>query len=284
MPDIPGIANFAGKVVHTAKWEDDFDPEGRRIAVIGTGATAVQLIPELAKKAADVTVYQRTPIWVVPKIDVRFSERTKRMFARIPLTQRVLRWLTDSIYEVMVSVGVRHYRTFRGRFNISAADLSRMHRFAVIRDPDLRRRLTPDYDFGCKRPTFSNGYYRAFTKPHVHLQDVGIDHIVADGIVGKDGTKNVVDTLVLATGFDLWEANFPAIEVIGREGRDLGKWWRDTWFQAYQGISMPLFPNYLSLASPFSFLGLNFFNTMEYQMQLMGRLLDEVKRRGATTF
>ena len=90
--------------------------------------------------------------------------------------------------------------------------------------------------------------------------------------------------MVLATGFDLWEANFPAIEVIGRDGRDLGKWWRDTRFQAYQGVSMPYFPNYLSLASPYAFLGLNFFNTMEYQMRLMDRLFGEVKRRGATTF
>ena len=284
IPDIPGIADFEGKVIHTTKWENDFDASGRRIAVIGTGATAVQLIPELAKRAADLTVYQRTPIWVVPKIDPRFGERAKRMFARIPLTQRLLRWFTDSVYEVMVSVGVRHYKTFRGRFNVSAAGLSRLHRFVVIRDPDLRRRLTPDYDFGCKRPTFSNGYYRAFTKPHVHLQDAGIDHVEADGLVGKDGAKNVIDTLVLATGFDLWEANFPAIEVIGRDGRDLGKWWRDTRFQAYQGVSMPYFPNYLSLASPYAFLGLNFFNTMEYQMQLMNRLLTEVKRRGATTF
>ena len=163
--------------------------------------------------------------------------------------------------------------------------MPRLHRFASIRDEELRRRLTPDYDFGCKRPTFSNGYYRAFTKPHVHLQTAGIDHIEADGIVGKPtAPRTSIDTLVLATGFDLWEANFPAIEVIGREGRDLGKWWRETRFQAYQGVSMPYFPNYLSLASPYAFLGLNFFNTMEYQMRLMDRLFSEVKRRGATTF
>ncbi len=118
----------------------------------------------------------------------------------------------------------------------------------------------------------------------MHLQDSGIDHIEADGIVANDGTKTVIDTLVLATGFDLWEANFPAIEVIGREGRNLGKWWRETRFQAYQGMSMPCFPNYLSLASPYAFLGLNFFNTMEYQMRHMDRLFGEVKRRGATTF
>jgi cation diffusion facilitator CzcD-associated flavoprotein CzcO len=284
VPEIAGIETFEGKTIHTTEWEDDFDGTGRRVAVIGTGATAVQLIPELAKTAADLTVYQRTPIWVVPKVDLRFGERAKRLFARVPLTQRVVRWLTDSIYEVMVSVAVRHYGTFKGRFNISASDLSKMHRFVVIRDKELRRRLTPDYDFGCKRPTFSNGYYRAFTKPHVHLQDAGIDHVEADGIVGKDGTKNVIDTLILATGFDLWEANFPAIEVIGRDGRDLGKWWRDTRFQAYQGVSMPYFPNYLSLASPYAFLGLNFFNTMEYQMRLMDRLFSEMKRKGAKTF
>src|SRR6185312_16994329 len=111
-------------------------------------------------------------------------------------TQRALRWFTDSVYEVMVSVGVVHYKTFRGRGNISAADLSRLHRFVVIRDKDLRRRLTPDYDFGCKRPTFSNSYYRTFTKPHVHLQTAGIDHIEPDGIVANDGTKAVIDTLV----------------------------------------------------------------------------------------
>jgi cation diffusion facilitator CzcD-associated flavoprotein CzcO len=284
IPDIPGIESFDGRVIHTTEWQDDYDPAGKRIAVIGTGATAVQLIPELAKSAAELTVYQRTPIWVVPKIDLRFGPLAKKLFARVPATQRVLRWFTDSVYEVMVSIGVVHYKTFRGRGNISAADLSKLHRFITIRDKDLRRRLTPDYDFGCKRPTFSNGYYRAFTRDNVHLQDAGIDHLQSDGIVGKDGTKVQIDTLVLATGFDLWEANFPAIEVIGRDGRNLGKWWRETRFQAYQGVSMPYFPNYLSLASPYAFLGLNFFNTMEYQMRLMDRLFDEVRRRGATTF
>ena len=282
MPDIPGITGFAGKVIHTAAWDDDYDLENRRVAIIGTGATAVQLIPELAKKVADLTVYQRTAIWVVPKIDMPFSERAKRLFARVPLTQRAIRCVTDSIYEFIIYVGV-HHRYLR-RLNIAASDLAKMHRFATIRDKELRKQLTPDYDFGCKRPTFSNGYYRTFTKPHVHLQTSGIERIEPDGIVSVDGTKTAIDTLILATGFDLWEANFPAIEVIGRDGRNLGKWWRDTRFQAYQGVSMPYFPNYLSLASPYAFLGLNFFNTMEYQMRHMDRLFSEANRRGATTF
>jgi len=283
-PDIPGIHDFEGKVIHTTDWDDDFDPAGHRIAVIGTGATAVQLIPELAKKAGDLTVYQRTPIWVVPKIDLPFPTGVRQLFARIPASQRAFRAVTDAVYEFMVYIGVVHYKKFGGRGNISASDLSKMHRFVSIRDKELRARLTPDYDFGCKRPTFSNSYYRTFTRPNVHLQTDGIDHVTADGIVNKDGTTTAIDTLVLATGFDLWDANFPAIEVIGREGRNLGKWWRETRFQAYQGVSMPGFPNFLSLASPFAFLGLNFFNTMEYQMRHMDRLFGEVRRRGASTF
>ncbi|MEO3758769.1 NAD(P)/FAD-dependent oxidoreductase [Mycobacterium sp. B14F4] len=283
-PDIPGITGFEGKVIHTTAWDDTYDLDGRRVAIIGTGATAVQLIPELAKKAADLTVYQRTPIWVVPKLDFPISERAKRLFARVPLTQRAIRMVTDALYEFFIFVGLHHRQTLFRRLNITASDLAKMHRFFSIRDPELRRQLTPDYDFGCKRPTFSNSYYRVFTKSHVHLQSSGIERIEPDGIVANDGTKTEIDTLVLATGFDLWEANFPAIEIVGREGRNLGKWWRDTRFQAYQGVSMPLFPNLLSLASPYAFLGLNFFNTMEYQMRHMERLFGEVKRRGATTF
>jgi cation diffusion facilitator CzcD-associated flavoprotein CzcO len=285
LPEIAGIDSYEGTVVHTTDWDDAYDPAGRRIAVIGTGATAVQLIPQLAKTAADLTVYQRTPIWVAPKIDLSFSEWFKRLFKRIPLTQRILRAVTDTIYEAMITIGVVHYRVplFK-RLNISAMDLCKINQFVAIRDKELRRKLTPDYDIGCKRPTFSNTYFRAFTKPNVHLQTEGIDHIEPDGIVNNDGTKTAIDTLVLATGFDLWEANFPAIEVIGRDGRNLGKWWRDTRFQAYQGISIPYFPNFLSLASPYAFLGLNFFNTMEYQMRLMDRVFGELKRRNATAF
>ncbi len=282
-PEIPGIHSFEGKVIHTADWDDAYNAAGRKVGIIGTGATAVQLIPELAKDAAALTVYQRTAIYVVPKVDIRFSARVKRLFARVPLTQRAVRAVTDSFYELLVYVGVLRQRHFP-RLTIAAADLAKMWRFATIRDKELRRKLTPDYDFGCKRPTFSNKYYRTFTKPNVHLQTSGIDHIEADGIVANDGTKAVIDTLVLATGFDIWEANFPAIEVIGRDGRNLGKWWRETRFQAYQGVAVPQFPNFLSLASPYAFLGLNFFNTMEYQMRHMDRLLSEVKCRGATTF
>ncbi len=282
-PDIPGITRFAGNVIHTTAWDDDYDFHGRRVGLIGTGATAIQLIPELAKTVADLTVYQRTAIWVAPKPDFRLSPAVQRLFARVPLTQRALRWVTDGLLELMTVTGVLNYRYFR-RFSVGAMDLCKIHRFVSVRDRDLRRKLTPDYDIGCKRPSWSNDYYRSFTRPHVHLETDGIERVEPDGIVSAVGHKTAIDTLVLATGFDLWDANFPAVEVIGRQGRNLGKWWRDNRFQAYQGVSMPYFPNFLSLASPYAFCGLSFFNTMEYQMRHMDRLFSEVKRRGAATF
>ena len=183
----------------------------------------------------------------------------------------------------MLVSAVLHYRQFRP-LNIAAAALSKIHQFASIRNKDLRRKLTPDYDFGCKRPTFSNTYYRAFTKPNVHLETDGIERIEPDGVVTSAGLKTQIDTLVLATGFDLWDANFPAIEVIGREGRNLGKWWRENRFQAYQGVSMPYFPNYLNMAGPYAYSGLSYFDTVEREMRLMDRLFREVQRRDARTF
>jgi cation diffusion facilitator CzcD-associated flavoprotein CzcO len=281
-PDIPGIAGFKGRIIHTAAWDDAYDFGGRRVGLIGTGATAVQLLPELAKKAADLTVYQRTPIHVVPRNDFPIPEIIQRLFARVPLIQRGVRLITDTMYELMFVLGVVHYRYFRW-LAIAAANMSMILRFVSIRDKELRRKLTPDYDFGCKRPTYSNSYYRTFTKRHVHLQTAGIERIEPDGIVACDGTKTEIDTLVLATGFNLWDANFPTIEIIGRDGRNLGKWWRKNGFQAYQGLSIPYFPNYLSLASPHAF-SLSFFNTMEYQMRHMNRLFGELHRRKATTF
>ena len=283
VPDIDGIDDFAGRIIHSTAWDDDYDPRGDRIALIGTGATAVQLIPELTKRAADLTVYQRTPIHVVPKFDFSIPVFMRRVFARIPLVQRGFRWVTDANLEAMMILSVLNFKYFR-QLNVAASKLSSLLRFVSIRDAELRRKLTPDYDFGCKRPTYSNSYYRTFTKPHVHLQASGIERIEPDGIVALDGTKARIDTLVLATGFDLWEANIPAIEIIGRDARNLGKWWRDHGFQAYQGVSIPFFPNLLSLAGPYASSGLSFFNTVEYQMRHMDRLFEEVLRRDATTF
>lgn len=283
IPDIPGVSTFEGKMIHTANWDHSHRLDGRRVGIIGTGVTAVQLIPELADKASELTVYQRTAIWVVPKVDFPIPPAVQRLFVRFPLIQRLLRLVTDALAELGISTAVVHYRWFRP-VNVAATKLSKMHMFASVRDKALRRKLTPDYEFGCKRTTFNNEYYRTFTRPHVHLETAGINRIDPDGIVTTDGRKAPIDTLVLATGFDLWDANFPAIEVVGRDGRNLGKWWRENRFQTYEGVSVPYFPNFLNLASPYAFTGASFFTMMECQMRHMNRLFGELRRRGSSMF
>ncbi|HEU4811279.1 MAG TPA: NAD(P)/FAD-dependent oxidoreductase [Nocardioides sp.] len=283
MPDIEGVHDFAGTVLHTAKWDDTADLDGKRVAIIGTGATAVQLIPQLAKRAERLTVFQRTPIWVTPKMDFEIPSWVRRVFAAAPWTQRIARKVNTGVLELIMVAAVLHYRR-ANLLNRGAAAAAKRHLHKQITDPELREKLTPDYSFGCKRPTFSNDYYPAFTEPHVDLETTGIERITATGIVTSDGRETPVDALVLATGFDMWDANFPAIRIVGREGKDLGRWWRETRFQAYEGIAAPGFPNFLSLASPYSYSGLSYFTTIEGQMKHMARLLGEVERRGASTF
>ena len=270
-------------MIHTAHWDDSHNLDNRRVGVIGTGVTAVQLIPELADKVSELTVYQRTAIWVVPKVDFAIPPAVQRVFVRLPALQRILRFVTDVLAEIGISTAVVNYR--KTRFvNVAAARLSKLFMFVSIRDKALRGKLTPDYEFGCKRTTFNNDYFRTFSRPHVRLEAAGIDRIDSDGIVTTDGRKAVIDTLVLATGFDLWDANFPAIEVVGRGGRNLGKWWRENRFQTYAGVSVPDFPNFLHLASPYAFTGASFFTMMECQMRHMNRLFGELRRRGSTMF
>ena len=282
-PDIDGITSFAGKVIHTAAWDDSYDLTGQRAAVIGTGATAVQLIPEIAPRLHHLTVYQRTPIWVTPKLDGDIPRVVQQLFARLPLTQRAARLANSSALEVMMISAVLHFKQAQ-LLNRGAAQLAKAHLYRQVRDPELRRKLTPDYDFGCKRPTFSNTYYPTFNRSNVTLETTPIARIEPTGIVTTDGARTPIDTLVLATGYNIWDTNFPAFEILGRDGRDLGKWWRTNRFQAYEGVAIPYFPNYLSLASPYAYSGLSYFTTIESQMRHMRRLFGELQRRGATRF
>ncbi|MEO7351378.1 MAG: NAD(P)/FAD-dependent oxidoreductase, partial [Marmoricola sp.] len=283
LPDIEGVDEFAGEVIHTAKWDDSADLSGKLVAVIGTGATAVQLIPQIAAVAAELTVFQRTPIWVTPKTDFAIPKLLQKLFALQPWTQRAARAANSTWLEAVMVTAVLHYRQARF-FNRAAAAISRRRLRKQVADPELRRKLTPDYSFGCKRPTFSNNYFPTFTQPHVTLETTSIERINPTGIVTSDGRETSVDTLVLATGFNLWDANFPAIEVIGRDGRNLGKWWREEGYSAYEGVTVPQFPNFVTLNSPYAYSGLSYFMTIEVQMHHLERLFGELKDRGSKTF
>ena len=283
-PDIEGLGSFGGKVIHTAMWDHGHDLTGRTAAVIGTGATAVQLLPEIAPRLAKLHVYQRTPIWVSPKSDPRIPPGVRALFARVPLTQRLARYANSTLLELMMVVGALHHKELPG-LGSKMEELCLRHLKRQIKDPEMRRSLTPTYSFGCKRPTFSNDYYPTFNRPNVELVTDPIERIEPDGIVTRDGRKRPIDTLILATGYKVWEkGNFPAFEVTGRGGVELGAFWEEQHFQAYEGITVPGFPNLFNLPSPYSFTGLSYFFTIEGQMKHIARCLGEMKRRNASTF
>jgi len=283
VPDIEGIDRFAGEVVHSARWDDRVALDGRRVGLIGTGATAVQLVPQVAKRAADLTVYQRTPVWVLPKLDRPIPPRVQRLFARRPVLQRLARLVTSGIYEAMTSVAVLNHRPF-GIGSKVAERLARAHLDRQVRDDETRRRLTPAYSFGCKRPTPSNDYLRTFNRDHVHLETEPIARVDEAGIVTADGRRTDLDVLLLCTGFDLWDTNFPAIDIVGRDGADLRTWWREERFQTYLGAAVPGFPNYLCVNSPYGYLGLSYFWTIEAWMGHVARLFTHLRSRAATVF
>lgn len=283
-PDIPGIDDFRGKIIHTAEWDHDYVLAGKRAAVIGTGATAVQLLPAIAPQLKQLDVYQRTPIWVSPKVNPAIPDPVQRLFAQVPVTQKAARWAGSAILELGMVSAALHQRELPllGK-TAELFCLAHLHR--QIRDKALRKKLTPRYSFGCKRPTFSNDYYPTFLRPNVELVTEGIDHIEADGIVSKDGVKRPIDTLILATGYKVWEkGNFPAFDVVGKGGVELGERWNAEGYQSYEGITVQGYPNMFYLASPYSFTGLSYFFTIESQMTHMARCLREMERRQARTF
>ncbi len=282
-PDIPGLADFGGTVMHTAQWDESHDLTGQRVAVIGTGATSVQLVPEIAERVAHLDVYQRTPIWVTPKLDGPIPAPLRAAFRRLPLAQTAMRLTNNTVLELL-GAGVLYHKRFPGL--IAAAELlARAHLRRQVHDPGVRARLTPDYNLFCKRPTFSNSYLPTFNRDDVELVTDPIQRITATGIVTADGTERPIDTLVLATGFKVMEAgNYPPFPVVGADGKELGATWRSGRFTSYEGITVAGFPNLLYLPSPYAFSGLSFFFTIESQMAHIGRLLGAVRDQGAHTF
>lgn len=283
LPDIPGLSDFAGMIMHTAMWDHDHDLTGKRVAVIGTGATAVQLIPEIAPIVGHLTVHQRTPIWVTPKLDGPLPGPLRAAFRRMPLVQSGMRLGNNTVLELL-GAGVLYHKQFPGV--VAAGELlARAHLRRQVRDPAIRAKLTPDYDLFCKRPTFSNTYFPTFNRDNVELVTTDIERITPMGIRTVDGVEREIDTLLLATGFKLMEAgNYPPFPITGIGGLDLGKSWRGSRFGSYEGLTISGFPSMLYLPSPYAFSGLSFFFTIENQMAHIGRLLGEVRRRGATRF
>jgi cation diffusion facilitator CzcD-associated flavoprotein CzcO len=242
-PDIPGLQDFAGVLMHSAAWDHAVDLDGARVGVIGTGASAIQLVPEVAKRAARVDVFQRTPAWVFPKLDRRFTRAEKALFRHVPITQRALR---AAVFAFSESIAYGIVKNPRALWLLEA--VGRAHLRLRVRDRELRRKLMPSYRAGCKRMLIANDFYPALTRPNVELLTDGIERITPEGVRTADGALRELDVLVCATGFDLQQA-VSRVAVTGRAGRTLA----DTWaagFEAHRGTMVAGFPNLMFLSGP----------------------------------
>jgi cation diffusion facilitator CzcD-associated flavoprotein CzcO len=247
MPAIAGLDDFGGPVFHSARWDHDVALRGRRIAVVGNGSTGVQLVCGLAGVAGRLLMFQRTAQWVLRLANPRYSRFTGATRRKIPW----LDWLAYRAYSAafdFFSVGL----TKPGLRRKTMAALCRASLWEV-RDPELRRALTPDYTPACKRLVMSNGFYRAVQRDDVELVTAAIDHVESRGIVTDDGVLHEVDIIVLATGFDT-HAFFRPMELIGRDGVAANDVWRDG-PRAYQTVALSGFPNFFMMLGPHSPVG-----------------------------
>lgn len=281
-PDIPGLDTFAGTTMHTARWDHGQDLTGRRVAVVGTGASALQLIPEIAPAVEHLVVYQRTPIWVLPKLDLPLPGPVRALLRRLPLGRSAVRLAAHAFVESSFVLPAHLHRDLpilvRGGEAVARSLLRRQ-----VTDPVLRDKLTPRYGLGCKRPSFSNTYLPAFSRANVHLETTPIEAITPTGLRTADGREQRVDTLVLATGFKVFEhGNMPPFPVRGAAGLDLETWWDENRYQAYHGASVPGFPNLFTILGPYGYNGTSYFQLIENQMRHIVRCLDAARRRGST--
>jgi cation diffusion facilitator CzcD-associated flavoprotein CzcO len=280
LPEIDDVETFEGTVMHTARWDHDVDLSGKRVAIIGTGASAVQVIPSIATQVEHLTVFQRTPIWCLPKLDARLS-KPAQLAMRVPGAKATTRLASQTFVELTFPLAA-HFHNLLPVAKVGER-IGRNHLRRAVRDPDVRAKLTPKYGLGCKRPSFSNDYLQAFNRDNVLLETSPIERVTATGVRTEDGIEHDVDVLILATGFKVFEkGNMPAFTVTGAGGVDLESWWEENRFQAYQGVSVPAFPNFFAILGPYGYNGSSYFNLIETQMAHIVRCLRHARRTGAT--
>lgn len=279
LPAIPGLATFAGKAMHTARWDHDYDLTSKRVAVIGTGASAVQVVPEIALLVSELRVFQRTPIWIAPKLDWPLSS-TGLSWRQFSLIRKILRLVSESSLEFL-TFSIVNYRRFPFVVRLMQRSLRVLMRRQVT-DRVTADALVPGYGLGCKRPTISNRYLPTFNCENVCLITQPIERICPEGIVTADRTLYEVDAIVLATGFRTTEqGNAPAFAVVGRDGVELGQFWTEHRRQAYAGVSVPGFPNFFLTAGPYSG-GFNWFAMLEANLAHIMACIDVARASGVT--
>src|SRR5258707_2966806 len=274
-PWIKGLEKFSGPAFHPTEWDSNVPLDGKRTAVIGTGPSSIQFVPEIAPKAEKLFVFQRTPPWILPKSDFAIPDRWRNRFRRVPplgwLFRRALFWLYElRVYGFMGNLWLRK----RGE------TMAREHLQAQVPDPKLRAVLTPSYEFGCKRVLISNDFYPAIQRPNAELVTDAISEVREHSIVTADGKEREVDVLIYGTGFRATEPLYGA-SIIGRNGLDIHQAWKDR-ISACLGVTVAGFPNFFILLGPNTGLGHNSVVLMiEAQVRYVMESLELMRRRGS---
>jgi cation diffusion facilitator CzcD-associated flavoprotein CzcO len=274
-----GIDQFDGPSFHSSQWDPALDLTGARVAVVGTGASSIQIVPNIAPIVSKLLVFQRTAAWVIPRGDRQVSRMRQALFARIPAIQHLSRqgiyWATE-----LIGMAFMGNRTLNGL--LTRVALRKLAR--EVRDPEIRRKLTPRYKIGCKRILISDDYYPAFNRPNVELVTDRIREIAPRGLVTEDGVLHEVDRIVYATGFVVADTE-GYLNVAGRDGRILTDEWDRNGAEAYLGINVSGFPNLAILLGPNSGLGhSSALHVMESQMRYVVQYLDTLDRLPGKAF
>jgi cation diffusion facilitator CzcD-associated flavoprotein CzcO len=258
-PRLPGLDTFAGPTMHSATWDHGLDLRGKRVAVIGTGASAIQFVPRIVERVEHLTLFQRTPPWIVPKVDALFTGRQRLLRRLAPYRwygRARLFWIHESRRKGFTNAAVPGAAEGDGTAGLAAAErLARSQLRRQVPDPQLRADLTPDYAIGCKRLLISSDYYPAVSRANVNLETAGIREVLPDRIVSDDGAEHPADVIIFGTGFDT-QHGLAAVPVTGRDGVDLARRW-GSGQEAYLGTTVSGFPNYFVMMGPNSGLGHN---------------------------
>ena len=272
LPDLPGLEKFKGEVFHSSNWNHDIDLDGRRIAVIGSGASAVQFVPKIAPKAEHLTLFQRTAHWVLPKPDRRVPPRQRQLFARVPATQRLMRGLAFQATELF-NRAMHHPRVMRQMQRLAEKNIAR-----AISDPELRADLTPRYTIGCKRVLMSNDWYPTLSRENVSVVPRAVTAANASGVVDASGKHHEVDVLILGTGFKILD--MPIAQILrDADGRSLADHWQGS-PRAYLGTMVAGFPNAFLMLGPN--IGINTSATILMEAQA-DFIVDAIKSIGNAT-
>jgi cation diffusion facilitator CzcD-associated flavoprotein CzcO len=277
-PRLPGLDRFGGTLFHSADWDHGHDLAGERVALIGTGASAIQLGPRIQPDVARLDVYQRTPPWILPHADRAIPPALRRLYRRIPAVQRAARHGVFALREAALATGM----AFLPALLRPAEVVGRAHLAAQVRDPALRRRLVPRYELGCKRVLISNDWYPMLTQPNVELVTAPIAEVTGRGIRTADGTEREVDTIIAATGFTPTDPPIARI-IRGRDGRTLADTWQGS-PRAYLGTAVAGFPNLFLIYGPNINLGhSSMVYMLEAQVHYLLEALRAMRDRGTRT-